>query len=234
MSLNIQKHKTVDANNITFRDPKINPKYGNVTVPIWYGSSDDASPLVLQIPKMKAFVGVSSYDGDGPPKYSLPVSFCSAQEEAHKNLIKFFDDFDAAVVDAVCKNPSWIKKKKGTSRAVIEAFYTPCIRYPRDKETGEVTDRFPPNLKMKLLTNYETGEFRAKVFDKERQPLGSPDDSIPKGAIVSVLAECTGLWVVNGKFGVSWRAEQIKVDSTPQRGAYAFEDDSDDALTCDP
>ena len=38
----------------------------------------------------------------------------------------------------------------------------------------------------------KSGEFRAKVFDKQRQPIAPPDESIPKGAIVSVLGGARG------------------------------------------
>ena len=226
--MKVVKVKKANIENVKFLEPKINPKYKNVSVPISYSTDGGKNPFVLQIPSMKAFVGISCFDQDGQsPKYSLPLSLSNLDTDPnHKKMLDFFKDFDEFVVNMVHKNPSWIKKNKSTKREVIEAFYTPCLRFPKDKDTGEITDKYPPNIKVKLMQSRD-GNFMTKVFNKDRQALTNVLESIPKGSMVTTLMECTGLWVVNGKFGVSWRAVQIKVDSVPQRDAYSFEEDSD-------
>ena len=50
-----------------------------------------------------------------------------------------------------------------------------------------------------------------------------------KGAKVKVVLKCNGIWVANGKFGCTWRAEQMLV-KVPEGGLneFAIQSDSDD------
>ena len=53
-----------------------------------------------------------------------------------------------------------------------------------------------------------------------------------KDAQVKVVLKCNGIWIANGKFGCTWRAEQIRV-KVPEGGLQEFaimsdsEDDDD-------
>jgi hypothetical protein len=49
-----------------------------------------------------------------------------------------------------------------------------------------------------------------------------------KGALVTTLIQCTSVWFAGSKFGLSWKAKQIRMDKVPEsiRG-YAFLDDDD-------
>jgi len=226
--MQVIKSKNVNIENVSFGEPKVNAKYKNISVPITYKVNGNSAPFVMQMPKLKAFVGFSTFMGDDAQKVSLPVSIHElASDPSHKSLLEFFKNFDEMIVNKVLENPSWIKKKKNTSKQVIEAFYTPCLRYPKDRDTGEITDKYPPNLKFKIPTTPE-GEVRTRVFGKDKALVENSREAVVKGAIVSSLVECTGIWVVNGKFGVSFRALQLKIDSVPQIDAYGFIDDSDD------
>ena len=49
-----------------------------------------------------------------------------------------------------------------------------------------------------------------------------------KKSKVKILIKLTVVWVANSKFGVSWKAEQIKVSKPKILDRYAFDDDSDD------
>ena len=48
---------------------------------------------------------------------------------------------------------------------------------------------------------------------------------------MNVVLRCNGIWVINGKFGCTWRAEQLKVEvSQKSIDGYAFRDDDDDDM----
>jgi hypothetical protein len=49
-----------------------------------------------------------------------------------------------------------------------------------------------------------------------------------KGASLTTLIQCTSVWFAGSKFGLSWKAKQIRMDKVPEsiRG-YAFLDDDD-------
>ena len=50
-----------------------------------------------------------------------------------------------------------------------------------------------------------------------------------KGSLVKAVLKCNGVWIANGKFGCTWRAEQIRV-KVPEGGLrdFAILSDSDD------
>ena len=56
----------------------------------------------------------------------------------------------------------------------------------------------------------------------------SMTDLIKKGSKVKLLLRCNGLWVANGKFGCTWRAEQMKVSRAASFDDYAFDDSEEE------
>ena len=45
---------------------------------------------------------------------------------------------------------------------------------------------------------------------------------------VTALIQCTGVWITGGKFGVSWKAVQMRLDSVPAGiHGYSFEEEGD-------
>ena len=69
------------------------------------------------------------------------------------------------------------------------------------------------------------------VFDVEGKD-GPPVDLanvLMKGTLIKAVLKCNGIWVANGKFGCTWRAEQIRA-KVPEGGLreFAIESDSDD------
>ena len=52
-----------------------------------------------------------------------------------------------------------------------------------------------------------------------------------KGATVNLILKCVSVWLINGKFGVTWQAEQIMVTQKPSVSlsgcAFLKEDDDE-------
>ena len=84
------------------------------------------------------------------------------------------------------------------------------------------------------------GSHQCKVYDNNRNMFNIDnddgddfkslaDDVLTKGAGMNVVLRCNGVWVINGKFGCTWRAEQLKVEVAEKSiNGYAFRDDDDD------
>ena len=51
-----------------------------------------------------------------------------------------------------------------------------------------------------------------------------------KGTKVKMILKCNGLWIASGKFGCTWRAEQIKINTPIEYSGYAFDDDEDEGV----
>ena len=98
----------------------------------------------------------------------------------------------------------------------VDALWTPMLRYPKDKETGDFDYSRAPTLKVKVP--FWDGEYKnVELYDDEKNQLfpndedKAPIDFITKGSNVATLLSCGGIWVANGKFGVTWRLFQAVV-----------------------
>jgi hypothetical protein len=192
------------------------------------------SPIVLQTPEMIAPYGVSNWndDGKGPDKYSLDLSFKG--KEGRQNLQTFFDKMVALdkklVQDGVDNSMTWLKKKY-TSVDVVEALYTPMVKYAKDKTTGEITDKYPPVFKLKIP--FVNNTFQCEVFDNKRNQADLKqliDAGAFKGAKVTAIIQCLGIWVAGGKYGCSWKVLQMRVTPPQTIKGYAFKELEDDKV----
>ena len=165
--------------------------------------------------------GLSVADKWGPPEYSVDLSFRGSDSRPEiKEFMNVMSQIDEFMINEGVKNSrAWFKDD--FSRDIIKAFYTPSVKYSKDKE-GNVTN-YPPNLKAKLRK--VNNEFETKFYDLN----GSPYKNIPveellvKGVQVTAIIECGGVWFAGTKFGLTWRAKQIAIHKLPERiSDFAF------------
>ncbi len=108
-----------------------------------------------------------------------------------------------------------------------------------DKETGEPSGKFPPSFGLKI--NMWDGKHQCKVYNENKELFNIDDkegddykslneDILVKGAGINVLLKCHGIWIISGKFGCTWRAEQVKVKVVEKVSGYAFRDDDEDNM----
>jgi len=169
--------------------------------------------------------GMSVFDKAGPIKYSVDLSLkgYDGDNVKVKQIYDAFNSLDEYMIDLGVKfSKQWFKSDM--NREIVKAFYTPCVRFSRDAE-GNVKP-YPPTLKVQL--KQRDGKFETAVYDEAKQPLKDVplEDILVKGAVISSLIQCTGVWFAGSKFGLSWKAVQIKADSLPEsiRG-FAFRDE---------
>ena len=191
----------------------------------------DGKPLVMQIGPLETPFGLSVFDKAGPPKYSVDLKLRGYDDAAnHPKSAAIYGAMhalDEFMLDQGVKNAkAWFKGDK--SREVLSELYTPTVKFSKDAE-GNVKP-YPPTLKVQL--RQRDGKFETQVYDDKKRPLTDipMEDVIVKGAQLTVLAQCTGVWFAGGKFGLSWKALQIRADSIPEsiRG-FAFLDDDGNA-----
>jgi hypothetical protein len=124
------------------------------------------------------------------------------------------EELDEFMIKQGVKNSkSWFKSE--LNEQVIRAFYTPTVKVAKDKDGNP--QPYPPTTKLKLRK--VNGDFEAKVYDVKGNPYkGVPmEDLIVKGAQVTVLMECAGVWFAGSKFGLTWRAKQVVIHRLPDR-----------------
>ena len=193
----------------------------------------NGNPLVMQVGPLETPFGLSVYDKGGPPKYSVDLKLRGYDDPANfpKNatLFKAMTALDEFMLDQAEKNSmAWFKGVK--SRAVLAELYTPVVRFANDKEGNRKP--YPPTLKASLRKKRESDEFDVELYDEKLSPLtGIPlEDVVVKGSLLTVIIQCTSVWFAGAKFGLSWKATQIRADKVPQsfRGKPAFLEEGDE------
>ena len=182
--------------------------------------------LTMQVGPLETPFGLSVFDKAGPPKYSVDLKLRGYDDPANNpvsattyNALHSLDEF--MLSEAVKNSPAWFKGQK--SREVLAELYTPTVKFSRDQQ-GNVKP-YPPTIKLQL--RQRDGKFETAMYDSDKRPLTDVplEDIIVKGTVMTALIECTGVWFAGGKFGLSWKAIQIRADKVPQgiRG-YGFVD----------
>ena len=230
MSSAIIHAQNISTDKITFSEVKVLESGGKCAYVNY-----DGGKFFIQTPTFTMPHGLSVYDKTSPPKYTIEFSLRGWDEPGTKGheVYTALHALDEFMIDQGVKNSQkWFKAKM--SREVVEALYTPMIRWSKDKD-GNLKP-YPPGIKWKL--NKVNDSFDVKVFDLNKQEYrGVPlEDILVKQATGKSVAQCTGLWFINGKFVLSWKAVQIGMDNVPKTiNGYAFADDGEqnDTYVCE-
>lgn len=196
----------------------------------------DSRPLVMQVGSLETPFGLSAYDKTTPVKYTVDLKLRGYDDATNSptaaTIYKAMNALDEYMVDqGVANSKAWFKAN--LTRDVVKAFYTPTVRFAKDGD-GNVKP-YPPTLKVQL--RQRDGKFDAQVYDDKKRPLNDVplEDILVKGAFLTVLIQCTGVWFAGSKYGLSWKAIQIRADKVPEsiRG-FAFLDDGESAPAAAP
>lgn len=210
---------------MTFSEPK-QLESGGRSIYIAY----DGQPFSVQTPEMAAPFGMSNYrdraGGIGPDKFTLDLSFKGIAERPNiRTFFTMLETIDKMMIDYALANSQTLFKKRHTSAEVVAALYTPAIKFAKDRSTGEVNDRYPPTFKMALPQ--KDGRFLCETYDAKRSRI-ELSDMDTKGSSVTAITRCVAIWVINGKFGVTWKAQQLRVTPSANLRGYAFQDTDED------
>jgi|TARA_B110000116_G_scaffold272097_1_gene295191 hypothetical protein len=174
--------------------------------------SDTNRQLMISTPLMMNW-GVNVYENSNGPSYSISLQFPREDFKTDKsddflNMLKSMEH--QILKDAVENSKEWFGKTM--SKEVIDAFWNPILKYPKNQETGDPDKDRSPTLKVKLPT-WE-GEYKFEVFDTNNNLLvpneegRTPDTIIQKASQIACILQCGGIWMANGNFGVSWKLFQ--------------------------
>ena len=238
---NAMKAQKMDLGKVSFSAPKTLDNGGKM---IYVNYNGGINPLHIQTPEGELIWDPNYFADDGKDvdssltgKYSVTMSI----KKAEKGMLEFHDSFvalDEYIMTAAKENSqAWFKKPKISEDAIRE-LYTPQIKVSVDSETG-LPNEYPPKFTYKVVKR--DGKFKdfviydnnKKVFDVNKttdEPVELSNVMV-KGARVKVVLKCNGIWVANGKFGCTWRAEQILI-KVPEGGLrdFAILSDSDEEV----
>lgn len=240
MSTNVHNGATFNAStDFKYTAPKAN-KSGGKSVGIQ--STKDNKQLHLSTPLMMTW-GVSGYENPQTGKiesYELSLQFPREQDgnfnEDTQAFFQSMKDYEARIkADAVANSKDWFGKAK-MSEAVVDALFTPMLKYPKDKNTGEPDTTRTPTLRIKLP--YYDSQFKVEIYNLDKQMIfPNPDDPsltpvelVQKTQNVALVMQSGGVWFANGKFGTTWRLVQAvvqpKASILGNRTCHVFLNDS--------
>lgn len=209
-----------NSNIISYSSPKAGGS-GGKSINI-YNKNVKGVGLRISTPLMLTW-GASDFvdekTGKGNGKYEMSLQFPSAEYQTPETsaFLKNMQSFEAKIkADALVNSKDWFGKVHKNAE-VVDALYSPMLKYTKDRATGEPDYNKSPILKVKLEC-YD-GVWKSEIYDEEGEslfpsqssPNKTPLDFIQKGINVAVIMQCGGLWFANGKFGVTWKLIQSVV-----------------------
>ena len=204
------------VSDMVFTKAKIN---ANGRKQIGILNNSNKKSVFLSTPLMLTW-GVNEYTDEktGTKSYDMALQFPN-DEYNNPQCVAFLKNMQILEQrikeEAITNCKDWLNKTKTTPDA-IDALWTPMLRYPKDRDTGDFDYSRAPTLKVKIP--YWEGEYKnVEIYDDNEKTLFpndnnvAPLDLISKGSHVATILTCGGIWVANGKFGVTWRLFQSVV-----------------------
>jgi hypothetical protein len=208
-----------NAENIMYTAPKASAQ-GGKSVNIL--NKTTKTTLTLSTPLMLTW-GASDFKKEGEEvgngRFELSLQFPNEEyktpdTEAFLRNLKAFEDKIKA--DALIYSKEWFGKVHKSSE-IIEELFTPLLKYPKNKATGEYDYSKQPTIRVKL-PQWE-GVWKTEIYDEEstrlypstENPLLTPLDYLKKGSNIASLIQFAGIWFVNGKFSAGWKLIQAVV-----------------------
>lgn len=207
-------YKEFDPSNLSTSAIKITSRQAKVS---WvnYKSDNGTGPLYLQTPySLRAPMGITKWENEnGKPSYEVMFSLSGEEGAAFADKLDKFDTW--IKTEAMNKSKEWFKKNIDNI-VVVDTLYNPTLRLARDKETGEITDKWPPSFKAKIPLSSD-GIPECEVYEKiNGEPvmvdlLDLMERKSLKGASMTAIVKCTGIWFPQ-KFSVSWQIQQLLIE----------------------
>jgi len=222
MSTIVSATEFVPASHMIYTKPKAN-NAGGKSVGIL--NSLTRKSLHVQAPLMMTW-GANVYENPNGNSYDISLQFPREEfsNKGTQDLLLMLRAFEEKVKEDAQKNARDWFGKPSMSKEVIEALWSPMLKYPKNQQTMEPDTTRPPTLKLKLPA--WGGEYKFELFDVQNNILipnedgVTPVQAIPKGSEIACIIQCGGIWFANGKFGVTWKLYQgvVKPSQTLAKG----------------
>ena len=191
--MNVLLPKNLDINKIKYSELKV-MKSGAKSVYVYYsGSKINVQTPVMNIPygvnDNQKFIKDDPKRKDEPPKYDITVSFKGIDENPK---IKVFQDKmkeleEKIIDDAFANRLAWFKNNYGGNKDTVSNMFSNIIKHDKDKETGEVVNKYPPTFKAKIPYNPLDNKFEFDAYDMDKNDINSQNMLIILKVVVRSL-----------------------------------------------
>ena len=204
---------TMDMINIG--KPKVNPKTQAKNIPLW--NAVERCTLKVQTPMLMCWGAEGKdFEGNGNIKYSMSLSIPTGQYATAEtdSFLRNMRELEVMTKQEAIKNSmAWFGKPSSKmTNEVIDAIWSPMLKFKKDPTTGEPDYTASPTLTVKIP--FWDGKFTddIELYDIDGNLLFPGDKSImeliPKGTEVSVIMQSGGIYLAGGKFGLTWKLFQ--------------------------
>lgn len=210
MSTIVSPSEFIPTDNMMYTKPKINSVGGKS---IGIINTATKRSLMISTPMMLNW-GVNVFENaNASSSYSISLQFPRDEfaSDGTNQFLEMLKNMENKILeDAVTNSKDWFGKSQ--SREVVEAFWNPILKYPKDPDTKEPDTSRSPTLKVKLPM--WDGEYKFELFDIKNNLLipneqnHPPELVIQKASNIACVLQCGGIWMANGNFGVSWKLFQ--------------------------
>ena len=198
------------VSSVSFGEPKVN-KSGGKNVAVF--DKNRRAIFTFVTPETDTYgVNANQFDEGKPPTYDMTLQLNRSEKSMAfaQNML----DMERVILDEALKNSKkWFGKQ--LSKEVLQEFWTPFVKFPKNKETGELDPSKSPTIRLKFA--YYDGEFKNIEVYNTSSELIYPKTGvelpplIPKGSEVKCLVRLNGIWFAGGKFGLTGKPIQIIV-----------------------
>ena len=237
------KATNLDLSKITFSDVKTD-NHGRKMVFVNY----EGGKVLVQTPKMYVPNGLKRWrkkDATDNKDDSFEMELSFSGEDKNADIREFhskMEQFDELVKKQImAHSKEWLGKPKVSMELVENAFYSPSVRVPMDKE-GNVLD-YPSRVRAKLDRERKGDDFTGRflsykkpptpvlMFDESKTLMEMNEDNfesvVPKGSQVVAVLELVYLTITT-KVSAKWKLVQAKVARNQQTiTGYAMIDDEE-------
>lgn len=187
MSSNTVFHKFTDVKLNELKFPKTKQTTGNRFLSVFYNKKK----LGVKLPKLRIpfDTKVSTF---GSIELNLSLG-------ANQDLIDKVEEIDRQIV-AFAEEHGWNTEE--------DTEYVPMLK----KSSGNA---YPPTIRVKIQV--KDGVIGSTFFDENKQEIEVKNEEeicelLPKSTMVLTALECTGIWFMNGRYGISWKLVQARVE----------------------
>jgi hypothetical protein len=230
--------KNVNVSKLKYSEVK-SLSNGSKTVYINYGSDK----LTIQTPLLSIPYGVGDgtyKDKDGKEikqddrkKFDLSISFRGMDD--NPKVQAFHDkmqEIERKIKDDAFNNRlTWLRDDFDGMKAFTDKMFSPFIKYDKDKDTGKITGKYPPTLRVKLPYDNNTDSFTFDSYDIDENEVDFKSIMQKlKGGKVQLVIQLSGIWFAGGKYGCTWKVLMAKFQLA-RKSKFTFVVDSDDEDT---
>jgi hypothetical protein len=211
------------AANMIYGKPKVNSKGGKS---IGITNSKTRRSLMIHTPMMLTYGVNKRTNDDGSISYDMAIQlpreeFATPETRELQSMMAEMEE--RIVNDAFANSRDWFGKKY-SSLEVVKEFWTPMLKFPKNKDDGSYDTSRAPTIKVKLP--FWDGQAKFDLFDLKSTQIfpnetgQGPDELVQKGCNVCCTLLCGGIWITGSKFGVTWKLSQaaVKTPETFEKG----------------